>query len=146
MKHFSFGRIWGSLKMLLFKPSSSDPNAPNSNYRSKMNFINFLRRTVFSAHFWMTAAAHLRVCLLLQSTAFQLCEYLYPIPHDMGSNQWNVIGKPMLIKTKGPHAYWHSQSACAFPRARYLPIKYIIAKYDLARFKHAWCCLIWMFR
>ncbi len=34
-------------------------------------------------------------------------------------------------------ADWHSQSACirrAFPRARNLPIKYIIAKYGFARF------------
>ncbi len=67
-------------------------------------FICFLRRTVFSAH-WMTAecCCSLRVRLLLQSTAFQLCEYLYWILHDMRPNQWNVIFKPMLMKTKGSH-------------------------------------------
>ncbi len=68
-------------------------------------FICFPRRTVFSAHFWMTAAALTtsRLRLLLQSTAFQLCEYLYWILHDMRPNQWNVIFKPMLMKTKGSH-------------------------------------------
>ncbi len=52
----------------------------------------------------MTAAAA-RVRLLLQSTAFQLCEYLYRIHHDTSPNQWNVIFESMLMKTKGSHRW-----------------------------------------
>ncbi len=40
------------------------------------------------------------VGLLLQRAAFQLCEYSYRILHYMSPNQWNIIFKPMLMKTK----------------------------------------------
>ncbi len=65
-------------------------------------FIHFLRRTVFS----LLDDCCCSLLLLLQSTAFQLCEYLYWILHDMSPNQWNVIFKPMLMTTKqGPHRW-----------------------------------------
>ncbi len=41
--------------------------------------------------------------LSLQSAAFQLCEYSYRILHDMSPNRWNIIFKPMLMKTKRSH-------------------------------------------
>ncbi len=104
MKHFSFGWIWGFRKILLIKPSSSNPNAPNSNETSKMNFIYmFSEENCFLCSLLDDCCCSLRVRLLLQSTAFQLCEYLYWILHDMRPNQWNVIFKPMLMKTKGSH-------------------------------------------
>ncbi len=54
---------------------------------------------------WLLLLTTSSLRLLLQSTAFQHCEYLYRILHDMCPNQWNVIFKPMLMKTKGPHRW-----------------------------------------
>ncbi len=39
------------------------------------------------------------VGLLSQRAAFQLCEYSYRILDYMSPNQWNMIFKPMLMKT-----------------------------------------------
>ncbi len=68
-------------------------------------FIHFLRRTVFFCSLLDDCCCSLRVRILLQSTVFQLCEYLYRILHDTSPNQLNVIVKPMLMKTKGPHRW-----------------------------------------
>ncbi len=84
------------------------------------------RRNFFSVLFWTTAAS-----LLLQSIAFQLCEYSYRILHDMSSNQWNMIFKPMPMKAKQMQWLTFAKSV---NKTRNLPIKYIIAKYVLARF------------
>ncbi len=55
-----------------------------------------------------------------------------------GSCDWSNDGKNLPSNL-------HLQCACirhAFPRARNLPIKYIIAKYGLERFTLAYCCLM----
>ncbi len=53
----------------------------------------------------MTAAAHYEYVYCCKA---QHCEYLYRILHDTSPNQWNVIFKPMQMKTKGSrHWLYH---------------------------------------
>ncbi len=100
----------------------------------KMIFIcMFSERSTFSL------LASGRLLLLLTTSCRSIVakhsiQYSYRILHDMSPNQWNIIFKPMLMKTK--RSRWLTFAKCVHKTrlSAISLIKNIIEKYVLVRF------------